>query len=334
MKNIIRYLEESLLKHVAIELKDTDIIYEKFGEYNGCNDLSEYIYNKLKENDFNSIEVVYDDVKNIENIVFDTLYVMFEESKDNEINYLIPSKYDKQFLIDNGFNDNYEEYSVINKDTNRFKYCLIILRTTSFRNTKIKSSLNHELNHMYVDYKLQLQGLKSFIELFDNVSYKRTKEYNQHKHPFKARQLENALYLLNAYEKNAFISQLCSEIRELKKSDAYYKNNKLDANLMFDIIKTLDIYKAYMNIANFINDYDNDALTRKEKEIIIDEWSKIYGENLTLDQIFKKLKQKFIKTKQKIESIIPKKIAEEYGLYSNAVIMDEGINLSDPSIII
>lgn len=333
MQKIEEYLKESLLKHIALELKDEDIIYEKYGEYNGCSELSEYIYNKLKENNFNSIEIVYNEVKDIENIVFDKLYIIFKESEDDIINYFIPSKYDKQILRDNGLNDNYEEYSIINKDTSRFKCCLIVLYTKSFRNTKIKSILNHELNHMYVDYKLQLQGLKSFFELFDNVSYKRTTEYNQHKHPLKARQLENALYLMNEYEKNAFISQICSEIRELKKSDKYYYNGKLDANKIYDTIKELNIYKSYMEIGNFINDYDNDALTRKEKEIIIDEWKNIYNEDLTLDQIFKKLKRKFIKTKQKIESIIPKKIVEEYRDIHDIFGMDSDVDISNPSII-
>ena len=258
---------------------------------------------------------------------------MFEESEDDMISYLIPSRYDRQILIDNGFDDNYEEYSIINKDTCRFKYCLIVLYTKGFRNTKIKSQLNHELNHMYVDYKLQLQGLKSFFELFDNISYKRTREYNQHKHPLKARQLENALYLMNRYEKNVFISQLCSEIRELKKSDAYCSNEKLDANKIYDMIKKLDIYESYMKIGNFINDYDNDSLTRKEKEIIIDEWKNIYNEDLTLDQIFKKLKQKFIRIKQKIESIIPKKIVEEYRDIYDIFGMDSGVDISNPSIV-
>ena len=41
--------------------------------------------------------------------------------------------------------------------------------------------------------------------------------------------------------------------------------NEIDANKMYNIIQNLDIYQAYMNIANFINDYDNDALTKNEK---------------------------------------------------------------------
>lgn len=314
MKTLQEYLQESLLQHIAIELKDTDIIYEKYGEYDGCGELSEFIYNKLKENNFNTIKINYNNVKHIDNIFFDELYVVFEESDNINLNYIIPENDSNtvSFLKSNNLPLKIDNYSIINKETNRFYQCLIYIQYPKIRNKSLISKLNHELNHMFIDYKLQLQGFKSFWELFNNTSYKRTKEYNQHKHPFRARQIQNALYLFNEYEKNAFISQLCHKIRELKKSDIYYKNNKLDANLMYNIIKKLDIYQAYMNIGNFINDYDNDALTKNEKKDIIDEWKNIYNEDLTLNQIFKKLKQKFTKTKQKIESIIPKKIVEEY----------------------
>ena len=140
--------------------------------------------------------------------------------------------------------------------------------------------------------------------------------------------MQNALYLFNEYEKNAFISQLCAEIREIKESDIYYKNGKLDANLVYSMVKKLPIYTAYMNIGNFINDYDNDVLTKNERQDIINEWNRIYNENLTIDQIFKKLKKQFIKTKQKIESIVPKKINEAFNF--QGVAMDDGIDLLNP----
>ena len=43
MKNITRYLEESLLKHIALEFTYDNIINERFGEYDGCKELQEYI---------------------------------------------------------------------------------------------------------------------------------------------------------------------------------------------------------------------------------------------------------------------------------------------------
>jgi len=50
MKNIEEYLKESLLQHIALELKKQDIIYEKYGEYDGCEELTNYIIEQLKKN--------------------------------------------------------------------------------------------------------------------------------------------------------------------------------------------------------------------------------------------------------------------------------------------
>lgn len=333
MKNITRYLEESLLKHIALEFTYDNIINERFGEYDGCKELQEYIYNKIKENNYTDFDIIYNDVRNINNIVFDKLFIKCINNKSTYAIYYIPPLNIEDRKNDNIKYDYNLDYSIINKSTNRFNNCIIVISIDKYTNfEKIKHIIEHELTHMYNDYKLQQKGLKSFFELFNNLSYKRIKEYNQHKHPLRASQLEHALYLMDGYEKNSFVSQLCSEIREIKKS--YGKNNnEIDANKMYNIIQNLDIYQAYMNIANFINDYDNDALTKNEKIEIVKEWNNIYHEDLQLNQIFKKLKSKFIRTKQKIESIIPKKIAEEYGLY-NGVMMDEGINLINQAIII
>lgn len=307
---------------------DNDIIYEKYGEYDGCNELTNYIYDRLKENDFKNLKISYEEVKDINNIVFNELYIVCKESTENIARYLVPSIDDRQVFIENNLPGNYKEYSVIDEKTHRFKQCVIIFETSGFRNTNIRSIIQHELTHMYNDFKIQCTGLTSFFNLFAKDSYKRTKQYNQHNHPLNARKLQNALYLFNEYEKNAFISQLCAEIREIKESDIYYKNGKLDANLVYSMVKKLPIYSAYMNIGNFINDYDNDVLTKNERQDIINEWNRIYNENLTIDQIFKKLKKQFIKTKQKIESIVPKKIIEAFNF--QGVAMDDGIDLLNP----
>lgn len=47
MKTLTEYIKESILKHIAIELYDTDIIYEKYGLYDGCSELAKYIINKM-----------------------------------------------------------------------------------------------------------------------------------------------------------------------------------------------------------------------------------------------------------------------------------------------
>ena len=110
MKNITRYLEESLLKHIALEFTYDNIINERFGEYDGCKELSEYIYNKIKENNYTDFDIIYNDVHNINNIVFDKLFIKCINNKSTYAIYYIPPlniedrkndniKYDYNLLI-------------------------------------------------------------------------------------------------------------------------------------------------------------------------------------------------------------------------------------------
>ena len=48
------------------------------------------------------------------------------------------------------------------------------------------------------------------------------------------------------------------------------------------------------------------------------------------NQIFKIIKNKLIKVKKKLESIIPKKIAEELNIHHNNI--DAGVNILNPNV--
>jgi len=301
MKSLYDYLNESLLQHIALELKDLDPIYEKYGEYDGLEELTNYIENRLL-NERKSFIIKFDDVKSIINIVFDELEINFK----NEGEY---AGYD------------FEKTSDISEETNRFYYAKINVEFSLDDKYKHSYSLNsileHELMHLYNDYKVHQLGLETFDDLFNTTLYKTSRIFNAHDKPYTIRELRRSLYLFNEYEKNAFIAQLCNEIKEIKKS--YSPENYIDASKVYNMIKSLDIYKSYMNIGVFINRFYNGDLTKKEKENIVNEWRELHKEdkNLSIEKIFKKLKKSFIKTKNKIETIIPKKIAEELGYYKN-----------------
>ena len=303
MKTLEEYIEESLFKHIAIELKNEDIIYEKYGEYEGCYELAKYIADKLNENK-SDIDIYYDDVKDIENIVFDHLH----------INYSNIGNYGDYVVEKTG------ELS----STNHLSYVAMNIYDDLKNHKRTISIIEHELTHIFNDYELYQKGLKTFLDLFSNVSYKRYKEFNSDKYKFSVREFKLAIYLLNEYEKNTFIAQLCSEIRELKKS--YQNSNYINANKMYDMIKDLDIWKAYFEIGKFIIRYNEGKLSIKDQNYIVDEWKQMYNEKITIDKIFKKLENKFIKTKNKIESIVVKKIAEEHNV--NKIVMD-GIDITD-----
>ena len=303
MKTLEEYIEESLFKHIAIELKNEDIIYEKYGEYEGCYELAKYIADKLNENK-SDIDIYYDDVKDIDNIVFDHLH----------INYSNIGNYGDYVVKKTG------ELS----STNRLSYVEMNIYDDLKNHQRTISIIEHELTHIFNDYKLYQKGLKTFLDLFSNVAYERSKEFNSDRYKFSVREFKRAIYLLNEYEKNAFIAQLCSEIRELKKS--YQNSNYIDANKMYDMIKDLDIWKAYFEIGKFIVRYNEGKMSIKDQNYIVDEWKQMYDEDITIDKIFKKLEKKFIKTKNKIESIVVKKIAEEHNI--NKIVMD-GIDITD-----
>ena len=78
------------------------------------------------------------------------------------------------------------------------------------------------------------------------------------------RELQRALYILNDFEKNAFIGQLMDQIQMMK--DEWMKTHeKLDANKLLVKIKSLSIYKAYYEINDFILRYKNGQLFEYEK---------------------------------------------------------------------
>ena len=49
MKGLVDYIRESMLKHIGIELRNYDYIYEKWGEYEGCYELAKYLVEKMSE---------------------------------------------------------------------------------------------------------------------------------------------------------------------------------------------------------------------------------------------------------------------------------------------
>lgn len=296
MKSLQEYIKESLLQHIALELKNEDIIYEKYGQYNGCYELSSYICYKIINSNDNIIEIYYDDVKNIDNIVFNKLIIeVYRNYHVNKANYKVL------------------EESTFDKETLKFTEVIIEVFIKDCKD--LHSIISHELTHLYNDFIIQKIGCKTFFDLFNTNDYKISKEYIKTNKASGVRKLNHAIYLLNEFEKNAFMSQLIDEIETIK--NEFQDKNIKTANQIYTIVKSLDIYKAYETVGVFINSFYNDELADWIKDEIIFEWEKMFNEKITIHQIFKKLKTKFIKAKNKIESIIPKKIAE-----NNYVILD------------
>lgn len=306
MKSFKEYLEESLLKHIAIELQDKDFIYEKYGLYDGCKELAEFILTKIKENsNKNKIIIKYKDISNIENVIFDILTINLFDSNE------ITAEYDL------------DKYPTIDENTKRFDNCYLNIYGLNNRVgskwKQLKYILEHELTHIYNDYNLQIKSLKSFLDIFQNdEAYLKSKSYIFDNHKNLKQQIKKAIYLLNGYEKNAFIAQLVGQIDDIKKE--YLKTHEnVNGNLILKEIKHIDIYQGYEDIQYLIELYDKHKLFKRDIQNIEDQWFETTNQKLDIDKIFEIIKKKFIKVKNKIESYIPKKIAESYGIYDISI---------------
>ena len=307
MKSLTEYIKESMLKHIAIELYDSDIIYEKFGLYDGCSDLAKFIINKIKNHYSYDKEIIinYNEVKDIDNVHFDKMIIRFDESDKYGAKYI---PFDNQEIISGS--DRFNEIHLqINKNFN-YKY------NEEFR------VICHELTHIYNDYLITIIGRSTFYDLFSSIDYQISKDFNRHDYPSELRKLLIALYMLDNYERNGFIASLSVEIEHIKERPRKDNDKPLTSEDIYKEIKELDIYKAYMEIIQYIEYYKQGELVRKEREEIVKYWKEIFDEDLDIKSVFNSLCGKITELKRKLESTIPKKIAEKLDYRRTCTILD------------
>ena len=313
MKSLVEYINDSMLKHIAIELKDYDIIYEKYGEYNGCDELATYITNATYKLDNDVIDLDVSKL-NIENTHFDNVSIVKIDDAD------LNSGYDC-------------EHSNYNEDKCIIENVKIYVPEYLFSHKKqLHSFFEHELQHIFDDWILIVHGMKTLYDVISvNDMYERSKMFNDSNERTSVREIRLALYLLNTYEQRSFIAQLCDEIRDIKLQ--YVNNgkqmNSLNATLVYNMTKDLQIYQAYENISRFIIRYKNNKLFKSEINAIENEWHEMTGENESINRIMKFIENKLKKVKNKLERVIPKKIAEELYPLHHSLMMDSGVNIFD-----
>ena len=297
MKKLIDYIninnnliEEQVLSHLAIEYKINDvgegkkIINEKYGIYNGCEELADYIVDDI----FNSKELdnqfVYhcDDLQEIKNIYFNKLIIDVDTSADCGGECDDNIHINKNLKIDEVFINIY------------------LLKPTK---SEVKGILMHELTHIYNNYIMQLKGNMNYIKTSGSYMYKNIIDTNC---GVTEREIKQVLYFLLGYERNAFIAQLKSELDTHKNKI----KNPLDA---LKILKQCKIYNAYIRTYNTIQYYINYSKENKESELIANIYKQIIGienSNETTQKILKRLKAQSIKAIKKLNSIIPKLCVE------------------------
>ena len=298
MKNLSDYIEttninqidESLLCHLAIEYKVNDIgtgrniVNEKYGIYDGCEELADYIVNDIFSNITLDNEYHYHkgELSDIKNIFFNELVVDLDTSSDTGGECDDNINIGKDLLVDEVF---------------------INLYLANPTKTEVKGFLMHELTHLYNNYVMQLKGDMNYMKVANSELYRNITTSGGGS---TENDIKQVLYFLIGYERNAFVAQLKAEL----------DNNKSKIRTPLDALKTLKqcpIYKAYVKVNNIINYQASKHEENPESELIADIYKQITGNtnsNETTIRILKRLKAQSNKALKKLDSVIPKLCVE------------------------
>lgn len=297
MKNLNEYINNDhtmdwydhlLLTHLAIEYKVNDIaegkriVNEKYGIYDGCEYLVDYIVKDIFNKTLDD-EHIYkrDSFKDIPNIFFNTLIIDIDTSSDDGGECDDNISINKDLLVDE---------------------VRINIYDNAPTKVSIKATLMHELTHVYNNYIMQVKGDMNYMKTAQSDMYKNITDENG---GVVEREIKEILYFLLGYERNAFIAQLKAEL-DCQKSKIKTPHDALK------ILKNSAVYKRYRRVSNTIDYYIKKQQETPESTLIANIYKSITGEksNETSIKILKRLKSQSVKAIKKLDVIIPKLCVE------------------------
>lgn len=278
-ENELTYLDKEMLKHLVIEYKlsyffeTRKLIFEKYGIYDDCDKLSTYIINEIKtpylKNNITNFLFTNKDLKKFKNIFFKELNIIIKDSDENF--------------------GTYDNKSILNSD-NLFDKVTITLYIKNKNDIyDYISTIMHELTHAYDFYIQSCKKDKGYINFISSKYYQTISLQTKLVHTF--------LYLMCGYERNAFIAQLKGELQTNKKNI----NNPHDA---LNFLKTTELYQAYLIFGNILQHYKN--FNKDLIKNIVNDYNNLNHTIYSEEKVFKELNKLYIKTKNKLENILPK----------------------------
>ena len=121
--------------------------------------------------------------------------------------------------------------------------------------------------------------------------------------------LSRCNYFLNSQERNAYLSQLESDIEKIFK-DAHIKIEDFDYTKFKNKLKETDIWKEYFKLSVFILKLKNSKWNNEQKQYIENLWVQLYSEKKSFNQIVKELYNNWEKFEKKFEQLVPKIICK------------------------
>ena len=287
MKSLNKYvleskLEENILKrlyfHTCVEFKLNNNLYpyvvENLGKFDNAGKVVKHIIDTLKGN-FESQTIDCTD----DNVYFKYINITLNTDTNGYGSYL---KFrDDTLYVELGAK---KEYFAENIDM----YTKLLI---------------HELLHGYEDYN-RIKRTGKGIFAYYNDKYKNS-FVNLNSLIDVRMWLSRCNYFLNDQERNAYLSQLETDIESL------FKNNHInieDFNYteFKNKLKSTSIWKEYFKLSIFILKLKNSKFSDEQKKYVENTWSKLYNENKTFNQIIKELYANWEKFEKKFEQLVPK----------------------------
>lgn len=275
-------LEENILNrlyfHTCIEFKLDHNLYpyivESLGKFDNAGKVVKHIIDTLKTN----FESQLIDCTN-DNVYFKYIDIKLNTNEKGYGSYL---KFkDDTVYLEIGANEKY-----FNENIDRYVKTIV-----------------HELLHGYEDYN-RIKNTGQGIFAYYNDKYKNSFNNINSQDDLKM-WLSRCNYFLNSQEKNAYLSQLESDIESLFKNE-HITIEDFNYTKFKDKLKNTDIWKEYFKLSIFILKLKNSKLTNEQKKYVENLWAKLYNEKKTFSQIIKELYNNWEKFEKKFEQLVPK----------------------------
>ena len=165
----------------------------------------------------------------------------------------------------------------------------------------------HELLHGYEDYN-RIKNTGQGIFAYYNDKYENSVNNINSQNDIKLL-LSRCNYFLNDQERNAYLSQLETDIESIFKNEHITIEDFNYTKFKYKL-KNTDIWKEYFKLSIFILKLKNSEWTNEQKKYIEDIWNNLYKEKRTFNQINKELYNNWQKFEKKFEQLVPKIICK------------------------
>ena len=292
MKSINEYMIENeiyedifqrLYFHTCIEFKlDYNLypyIIENYGKFDNAGLVVKHIIDEL-QNNFESQKINCQD----DNVYFKYIDIQINNQQNGIATYI-------------KYQDNTVFIELFCKSLNDFKFNI---------DSYVKTII-HELLHGYEDYN-RIKNTGQGIFAYYNDKYKNSFNNINSRNDIKM-WLSRCNYFLNSQERNAYLSQLESDIEKIFKNE-HITIEDFNYTKFKNKLKETDIWKEYFKLSVFILKLKNSKWNNEQKQYVEFVWDNLYSEKKSFNQIVKELYSNWEKFEKKFEQLVPKIICK------------------------